>query len=221
MVEDSGYLARLIAYIHLNPVIAKVAEDPAMYRNSGHRELLGKVNGPLIHVDEVLAEYGDSLRSARRAYVRSLRAERESEWIGDEPGRLPWWKRERDRPLEPTSPETWVDEQGRSTGLERAPLSAEDYLRRACLALGVEPARVGGAGQDREVSRIRYLVAALGVERWGVRAKALGDLFGRRPEVVTRWVARGAERRQRDGKFLADYTELDKVLAAGLKGKKG
>jgi hypothetical protein len=70
-------------------------------------------------VDATLAEYGEGIRSARRAYVRTLRAEREEEWRGEQPGMMPWWKREPDRPLEPPAPTAWIDEFGRSTGLER------------------------------------------------------------------------------------------------------
>jgi len=41
VVADERYLRQLLAYIHLNPVVAGAASDPARYRWSGHRELLG------------------------------------------------------------------------------------------------------------------------------------------------------------------------------------
>ena len=43
LVEDPGYLDGLIVYIHLNPVVAGLVDDPAAYAFSGHRELLGRV----------------------------------------------------------------------------------------------------------------------------------------------------------------------------------
>ena len=214
LVEEPRYLAQLIAYVHLNPVAAELVEDPGDHRYSGHLELLGKAKNPLIAVDTVLAEYGDSLRSARRSYVRSLRAERDAEWVGERPGVLPWWRREPDRPLDPRRPSAWVDELGRSTGLERAPMSPLEFLQVACGVLQVRAARLAGHGQDRETSRLRYVIAALAIERWGVQAKGLGDQLGRRPEVVTRWAARGAERRQREGEFRTEYEELDREVAA-------
>jgi REP element-mobilizing transposase RayT len=213
LVEDERYLYQLVAYIHLNPVVAKVVEDPAEYALSGHRELLGKAEPRLIAVDEVLSQYGDNLRAARRAYVRSLRAEREAAWVGEQPGGLPWWRREPDRPLDPEPPSAWIDELGRSTGLDRAPLGPREYLAAACGILNVNPARVAGAGQDREISRLRYLIAAVGIERWGMQAKALGNEIGRRPEVVTRWAARGAEERLEDVEFKEAYEGLDRGLA--------
>lgn len=214
LVEDSRYFRQLVAYIHLNPVAAGLVEDPVEHPYSGHRELLWRVKEPLIAVDEVLSEYGDTLGAARARYVRSLRAEREAAWAGEGPGALPWWGRERDRSLAPEAPEAWVDELGRSTGLERAPLSAADFVTRSCAILGVEAARIAGAAQDRETSRLRYLLGALAIERWGVRAKALGDLLGRRPEVVTRWAAQGADRRCRNEDFRKAYESLDQKLAA-------
>jgi REP element-mobilizing transposase RayT len=38
MVSGDRYLLQLIAYIHLNPVSAGLAGDPAAYRWSGHRD---------------------------------------------------------------------------------------------------------------------------------------------------------------------------------------
>ena len=212
LVKDPTYFARLVVYIHLNPVTAGLVDDPGQYLYCGHRELLGGGTTPLVDVERVLALYGATLRKARGAYVRALRAARETPWIGEGPGALPWWPREVDRSLTPAAPSAWLDEQGRSTGLPRAPLDAGRFLELACQSLGVEIARLAGESQDREVSRLRYLVAALAVERWGVRAKALGELLGKRPENVTRWAARGAQARQADEEFRKAYEELDRGL---------
>jgi len=213
LVEDQRYYAQLVIYIHLNPVKAKLVDDPADYPYSGHLELLKRSMNPLIEVDSVLAEFGDSLRSARSAYVRTLGAESQSEWIGERPGALPWWKHEPDRSLEPANPDAWIDELGRSTGLERPHMSTGQYLVRACRGLGIEPSRIAGGSQDHETSRLRYLVGALAIERWGIRAKELGELLGRRPEVVTRWAARGAGLRTTNDTFGSQYDRLDRFVA--------
>ena len=164
LVEDPTYMHQLIVYIHLNPVTAGVVSDPVRYRWSGHRELLGKAEAPLIAVDEVLSIFGASLRGARTAYVRSLEGAQQESWQTELPGRLPWWKREADRPLEPARPSAWVDQGGRTTGRERRRLTAEEYLVSACGALGIELALLAGRGSNRAVTRDRCLVAALGVE---------------------------------------------------------
>ena len=92
MVGDQRCLEQLLVYIHLNPVTAGMVDDPANYPWSGHRELLGKVKDPVVDVDEVLRVFGTTRRSARAAYVRRLKGSFDEQWIGEEPGRLPWWR---------------------------------------------------------------------------------------------------------------------------------
>jgi len=73
LVEDQRYLDGLLAYIHLNPVSAGVVDDPAEYRWSGHREIVGRTRNPITDVDEVLMQFGKTRRSARRSYVRAIK----------------------------------------------------------------------------------------------------------------------------------------------------
>jgi hypothetical protein len=80
----------------------------------------------------------------------------------------------------------------------------------------VTVARVAGGGQDREGSRLRYLVAALALERWGVGTTGVAREVSRRPEVVSRWARRGAELRQTDVAFADAYDALDAALASGV-----
>jgi len=151
---------------------------------SGHRELLGKIKHPLIDVDGVLALFGDAVRTTRRAYVRALKGAREEEWRDDSPGRLPWRVHEVDRRVEPVALTAWIDELGRSTGLERPRMESQDFLSRSCRLLDITMATVAGPGKGRELSRQRYLIAALGIERWGLTMGAtftIAPLVGDQP----------------------------------------
>ena len=215
IVEDARYLDHLIVYIHLNPVVAGSVDDPAEHSFSGHRELPGKVKQPLIDVEGVLAGYGDTVRTGRRAYVKALKGARQDEWRDELPGGLPWWRRKVDRPVEPVPPGAWVDELGRSTGLERERLNARDFLERSCHVMATTPSEIAAPGKRREISRLRYLITALAIERWGITAKSLSELLGRRPEAVSRWAYRGAEMRQEFEEFAAEYENLDRELASG------
>ena len=67
--------------------------------------------------------------------------------------------------------------------------------------------------KGREISRKRYLIAALATKRWGLTAKQLGELLGRRCEAVSRWASRGAEMRMRSREFRREYEALDESLA--------
>jgi len=214
LMESSEYFDRLIAYVHLNPVEAGIVDDPADYAFSGHRELLRKVRRPLTDVDGVLALFGDTVRAARRNYVRAMKGAREEEWRGERPGRLPWWGREVDRAVEPIQPSAWVGELGRSTGLEREPMEPDEFIKRCCEVLGVSLEEIAGREKGRQISRTRYLIAALGIERWKMKAKPLAERLGRWPEAVSRWASRGAEMRLESDVFRADYERLDQTLAS-------
>jgi len=92
LVETEDYLRQLILYIHLNPIQAGVADEAAEYRWSGHHELVGgRKSAGLVDVDEALGAFGETRRAALNSYRRSLAAARDADWIGEEPGRLPWW----------------------------------------------------------------------------------------------------------------------------------
>ena len=73
LIEDQAYLVRIVTYIHLNPVRAGLVEQPAEYTLSGHRELMGKIRSPLCDVDEALVVFGETVKTARRAYVSDLK----------------------------------------------------------------------------------------------------------------------------------------------------
>ena len=80
---------------------------------------------------------------------------------------------------------------------------------------------IAGRGKGREISRTRYLIAALGIERWEMKAKPLTELVGPRPEAISRWASRGAEMLMQSEEFRVEYTKLDEALAAGKESNPG
>jgi len=215
LVEDQQYLDRVVLYINLNPLTGGLVADPAEYRWSGHREMLGKVKKPLTDVDEALTGFGQTLRSARSAYARSLRGARDESWAHEAPHRLPWWATHDDREIQPADSAPYVDVLGRSTGLERPALEPADYLSRAAKLLGVHPDDLADKGRRPEIVTKRELIAVLGVERYGVSVKALADLLGRPRVTVSTWVSRGAAKRSTSDSFREQIDELDRRLADG------
>ena len=59
MVDADSYLLELVAYIHLNPVRAGIAERPEEHRWSSHRAYLGKENIPWLGPTPVLSQFSD------------------------------------------------------------------------------------------------------------------------------------------------------------------
>jgi REP element-mobilizing transposase RayT len=215
IVEDEGYLHQLLAYIHLNPVNAGLVEDPSGYRWSGHREIIGRDGPGLVDVDEVLMMFGDKRGAARRSYVKSLNATAATAWVGEEPGKLPWWRELQDEPVSPREGGVYVDYLGRSTAPERPRLAVDDYLGRACGALGVDVDELASRGREPRLRELRELVAVVGVERYGQRVREIAERLEKNPGSVSRWVTTAAERRSSDGGFARRLGRLDEALRGG------
>ena len=107
----------------------------------------------------------------------------------------------------------YVDEQGRSTGLERPRLDAADFLASACELLGIEMEFLASTRRDRTRAQLRVLVATVGIERWGQRSGVLALLLRKHPDAVSRWVREGAERRLTDAEFSNAVNDLDVRLS--------
>ena len=210
LIKDQRYFDQVMVYIHVNPVRAGIVADPVDHAFSGHREIMGKVSKPLIDVDEALAGLGNTVRAARREYLRRIRAALEQE-RQDEKARR-WWHPDPDRDLEPRSV-AYVDELGRSTGFERPTLDPAGYLSMASEILGVSEGRLASGRRDRETARFRLLVATVGVERWRQRAGELAASLDKHPVAVSRWVSTGARLRAGDAEFAEDLRHLDEELS--------
>ena len=219
LIEDQRYLYQLIAYIHLNPVAAGVVDDPVDCRWSGHGELLRKAPSPLVDADVTLALFGNDRAKARREYVRVLRGERQSEWVGERPGRLPWWGRhDADDDLDAA----WEGALTDTPAPRPAPVrEIGRYLDLAAEALGIECRDLGGRGKLPPVVRAREAMAIVGVERFGVKAKALAAALGMSAGSVSRWVVRAAARRIAEEGFVRRCGELEVAVTERLHRRRG
>jgi len=218
LVLDERYLLQLIAYIHLNPVSAGLADDPLAHRWSGHAEILGKSREPIVAVDEVLQRFGGTRRSARAAYERMLRGVAGEAWIGEGPGRLPWWRVGRpskdDEELEEAVEQPAVDRGGRRP-TDRPVLSAQEYVDRGASALGVSLGDLRGRLRSPEVVRARESLMVVGVERYGLKVKDLAREMGKSPDSMTKAIVRLTQQRAATAELRAALDELDRRIASG------
>jgi REP element-mobilizing transposase RayT len=210
LVEDEANLYQLIAYIHLNPVSAGLAEDPAEWPWSGHLDVLGKRKDPIVDAATVLALYGRSHRAAVRGYVKSLKGQRECDWQSERPGRLPWWPASPDRGVDVPTPPAVIDERGVLTGLDRPQLRPEHFFELVCRALGADPQ----SSQDREPvwSAEPPEAADRGSRGRAMVAEDQGPGCNHEP-----WVRRCIERHLSEPDFARAYRELDEAVAAAVK----
>ncbi len=217
LVSEQRYLDRLLAYIHLNPVSAGIVDDPAKYRWSGHREIIRPSKDPIVDVDEVLSLFGTTRRSARAAYVRTLRAAAEEPWIGENPGWLPWWRLGRPPKTENEDPAAAVTrkrKRERVGEVERPTLSADEFIRRGAAAAGVAVEDLRSRLRGPEVVRAREMLAVVGVERYGLRVSDLARELGKSPDSVTKMIGRAVRRRRTDPILRSRVDRLDEAIAA-------
>jgi REP element-mobilizing transposase RayT len=219
LVDDPKYFHQLLVYIHLNPVAAGIVKDPGLYRWSGHREIVGFKRRALIDVDQALMVFGENKNAATSAYVRSLKGARTEEWIGESPGRLPWWKLGRpkkrdDEKLEPAPSAAYVDELGRSTGIVRPRFTAEGFLEEACNSLGLQLDDLKGRTRSRDIVRARELIVTLGTERYGLRVKDLAMVLNKCVQAGSHYVSRGIKSRRNDPEISDLYEDLDRKIGA-------
>jgi REP element-mobilizing transposase RayT len=69
LVDADVYLVELVAYIHLNPVRANMAELPEVYPWSSHRSYLGIEQIPWLQPEYVLGYFSLDLEQARRRFA--------------------------------------------------------------------------------------------------------------------------------------------------------
>jgi putative transposase len=212
LVEDQRYLIQLVAYIHLNPVAAGIVDEAAAYRWSGHRELLRTTAAPLVdrgrHAGRVRGHAHGSTACVRAAAARGAGSELDRRAAG----RLPWWGR---REVDDETAGAW--ERELATPARERPALARDlgeWLASAASIVGVGVPELGGRGKMTAVVRARELIAVVGVERYGVRVKALGERLGMSAGSVSRCIGRAAARRATDGEFARRCEDLERRLTA-------
>jgi hypothetical protein len=109
-----------------------------------------------------------------------------------------------------------VDVLGRSTGLERPTLEADEFIKQVCKFAGFDFGHLASRARDRDTARARRLVVTLGVERWRQKGTALARVLNKNPDVVSWWIGEGIRRRQEDEEFATKLDKVDKELSASL-----
>jgi putative transposase len=214
LVDDAAFFQSVIAYVHLNPVVAKLVAEPGDYPWTSHHELLGKVREPIASVDETLRLFGETRRAARAAYRTLLGELGEQPWSKRVPGALPWWSRggADETPLPARAKGPRLDPSGASSAPARPSLSAEELVAAASRCLGVESTLLSSPRRAESIHEARLLLAAVAVERYRLRVIDLARALERPVETVSRWVTGGAARRATDEDFASRYASLDQAL---------
>ena len=200
LCDKDSYLLELTRYLHLNPVRAKVVEDPQDYTWSSYGGYVGKTQGrQWLDSTEVLEQFSGNVTEARKLYRRfvleGLRDGHKEEYYDVLEGRF----------LGDNEFAEEIKAKAKIPGSVRMKIRPEALLRAACAVLGCGRAEVMGAGKDRERVRAREAICYVGRSRTELSVTALAKTLGVDPTCISRSVARMESR-------LGTDTELRKVI---------
>ena len=191
VVLDNSYYRQLLAYVHLNPVAARLVEDPAAHPWSGHSALIGQVPATLVDVGPALVGFGETLEESRKAYLEQVRLVAEARWIDAGVRKLPWWKKvsNDDQFIEEEDAQDAVDFRGET--ISCVPSNRIDLELAAglvCEATGSSMADLRGRSTSAGISLARKALATLAVDRLGHSVADVADLLHKHPGSVSRWL---------------------------------
>jgi REP element-mobilizing transposase RayT len=192
LVDCDRYFVALVRYIHENPVKAGIVREPHSYKWSSDRFFRIGVGPPWLDLDRALALLGSSRREAMRTY-RDLMADR----CGSAP-----------------EYETLVAYEGSIKGDEgfaretlrqvlmgtrrRRTWTAEAVARAVAASRGLTLDHLAAGNRRRDVSRLRFMSAYLGRERFGIPIAEAARLFRREGSSLAHGVRSLEEQLDRD-----------------------
>ncbi len=213
LCEKDSYLLELSAYIHLNPVRAKLVKDPAEYPWSSYREYLKGGSGGLVDGSFVLSQFSAVKGRAIRAFMRFVKGQMgvghredlyqlmDQRFLGDE-GFVDRVVRERkDGPF-------YVYD-----------ISIQELVVHVSSVFGMPMETVCSMTRNREGAWGRAIVGYMGKKLCGYSNKSIAEYFHRDPVAISRGIGRVEGRTGSDKDFEAKLRRLEGVITMGQKRK--
>jgi len=183
LVDVDSYLLEVVRYIHLNPVRAELVDDAAAYAWSSHGVYLGDREEPWVTTDFILGMLSPVPARARIAYrnfvregqrdldISAVLAGQDTRAAG--PGARDFLAR-----LARTEPRAQSDE------------TLDQLIARHCRTSGVRHEDLAAATRDRELSRVRAMIAHEAVSRGIASMAAVARRFYRDESSIRECVKR-------------------------------
>lgn len=184
LVDVDRYFLALLRYIHLNPVRAGLASDPAEYRWSSHLAYLGLATSDWLETAYGLRMFdpdpGRARDQYRRFVIQGIGAPR-SRRLGESPRGEP-------RVLGDDAFLKTIKRKTAARSLSRRSLEA--IAQEVCAELGLTLSELRSTVQRRRVSRARGLVAARALAEGSASVSEIARYLNRSASSVTRAVER-------------------------------
>jgi REP element-mobilizing transposase RayT len=205
LVDRDSYLLALVRYIHLNPVQARLVNDPAAYPWSGHRAYLGQAALGWLTTDWVLAQFADRRAEARRRYRAFVAA-----GIGQAPSEGFALDAQDGRIL---GDDRFIERVRRHQG--KAPAKAvalTTVIKAVGRAYGLEASALWAPGRQRHPAEARAMVAWLVRELPGLSLTEAAQRLGRDISSLSAAATRLARRARQDKGLARRHARLRQGL---------
>ncbi len=152
LVSRDSYFLELVRYIHLNPVGAKLVDDPALYPWSSHHNYLGRRQESWVTSTFALDMFGQTREKAIAAYLEFVRSEDALDWKPPKEG-------ECEEAQQPSPKKT------ASASRARSKANLDELIAEACRRFEVSLEQLQSPARDQFLAKVRGWIAAQAKQR--------------------------------------------------------
>ncbi len=207
LCDKDSYLLELSRYLHLNPVRAKLVNDPAEYPWSSYRGYVRESQGQKwLDTSEVLKQFSRKVSAARKLYRKFV-----LEAIG-EGHRGEYYEVFDGRFLGDREFAEEIKAKAETAGYVRTKIRSEAFLKAACTVFNTKREDLTGSGKERARVRAREAICYVGRTRTELSVKSLAEALGVDATCVSRSVSRVESRIKEDKAMKKVVDELVAVI---------
>jgi putative transposase len=180
VVDTDSYLKELVRYIHLNPVSAGVATDPARYPWSSHHAYVGSRSESWLTTEFALSMFGQTRERAIDAYRAFVRAEDALEW---EPRRMIGAELA-------FATDRFTAEAMNASVIIRTRQTLPELVEEACRRFEVNAPELGSTTRNPYLSKVRAWIANHAVKRRVATLATVARLLARNEATLREAIRR-------------------------------
>ena len=215
VIDTNEYFRQVLAYVHLNPVMARMVDDPADYRFSGHRELLGLSPPHVVDRRAALRGFGEgNVRARSDSYLEWVRSVAEARWATSGVSGLPWWAKANhtDEIADPIEHPQASSYDGHQLEETRITIGIEEFASRFELASGHALAALASRSRSPALIQARIEFATLAVLRFRLRGSHVARILCKHGNSVTLWLRKGLELGNHDENFKRRLDDIEAAI---------
>jgi len=216
VIDSEEYFRHVIAYVHLNPVTAGIANDPADYVYSGHRELIGACQPYIVDRTVTLRSFGNTPNvSPADDYLAWVRDVAEARWAAQHVSELPWWVQAAndDEIAEAHRHPAARSFDGRALAEARVELEFGEFVTRMETVGALSLVDLSSRYRGSAITRQRIELVTLAIGRYRLRVCDIATLLRKHPNSVAKWLNKGLRLERIEPGFKARLDHLDAAIS--------